>query len=118
MGIFKWLRVYFHRPNNVRGLYLVLGKILINKMLKKFKQIVSQGDSSKTFSYSQLNTFKTCPQQYKIIYMDVLRKEHESIEAFMGKRVHGVMEWLYSKENRENPYITFDRLCQSYDEQW
>jgi hypothetical protein len=36
----------------------------------------------------------------------------------MGKRVHGVMEWLYSKENREKPYITFDRLCQTYDEQW
>ena len=87
-------------------------------MLKKIKQIVSQGDSSKTFSYSQLNTFKTCPQQYKIIYMDGLRKEHESIEAFMGKRVHGVMEWLYSKENREKPYIIFDRLCQTYDEQW
>ena len=87
-------------------------------MLKKIKQIVSRGNSSKTFSYSQLNTFKTCPQQYKIIYMDGLRKEHESIEAFMGKRVHGVMEWLYSKENREKPYITFDRLCQTYDEQW
>ena len=87
-------------------------------MLKKIKQIVSRGDSTKTFSYSQLNTFKTCPQQYKIIYLDGIRKEHESIEAFMGKRVHGVMEWLYSKENREKPYITFDRLCQTYDEQW
>ena len=96
MGIFKRQRIYFHRPNNVRRLYPVSGKILINKMLKKIKQIVSRGDSTKTFSYSQLNTFKTCPQQYKIIYMDGLRKEHESIEAFMGKRVHGVMEWLYS----------------------
>ena len=71
-----------------------------------------------TFSYSQLNTFKTCPQKYKIIYLDGIRNEHESIEAFMGKRVHGVLEWLYIHENMEKPFITFDRLCQAYDEQW
>jgi len=50
--------------------------------------------------------------------MDGLRKENESIEAFMGKRVHEVLEWLYNKDNREKPYITFDRLCQTYDNQW
>ena len=87
-------------------------------MLEKIKQILSKKKSSKTFSYSQLNTFKTCPQQYKIIYRDGIRKEHESIEAFMGKRVHEVLEWLYSKENQGKPYITFDRLCQTYDNQW
>jgi len=87
-------------------------------MLGKIKQILSKKNSSNTFSYSQLNTFKTCPQQYKIIYLDGLRKEHESIEAFMGKRVHEVLEWLYSKENQGKPYITFDRLCQTYDDQW
>ena len=87
-------------------------------MLKRIRQIISKRETSATFSYSQLNTFKTCPQQYKIIYLDGIRKKHESIEAFMGKRVHGVMEWLYSKENREKPYITFDRLCQTYDEHW
>ena len=78
----------------------------------------NQDSSSNTFSYSQLNTFKTCPQQYRIIYIDGIRKEDESIEAFMGKRVHEVLEWLYNAENREMPYITFDRLCQKYDDQW
>ena len=73
---------------------------------------------SNTFSYSQLNTFNTCPQRYKIVYLDGVRKEHESIEAFVGKRVHGVLEWLYSRENMEKLYITFDRLCQAYDDQW
>jgi len=72
----------------------------------------------KTFSYSQLNTFKHCPQQYKIIYLDGIRKEHESIEAFIGKLVHEVLEWLYKRENTEKPYITFDRLCQVYDDRW
>ena len=70
-------------------------------MLKKIKQLILNQDSSNIFSYSQLNTFNTCPQQYKIIYMDGIRKEDESIEAFMGKRVHEVLEWLYNEENRE-----------------
>ena len=78
----------------------------------------SKGNIRNTFSYSQLNTFKTCPQKYKIIYLDGVRKKHESIEAFMGKRVHGVLEWLYIRENMEKPYMTFDRLCQTYDDQW
>ena len=71
-----------------------------------------------TFSYSQLNTFKTCPQQYKIIYLDGVRKEHASIEAFMGKIVHEVLEWLYNPENMEKSYITFDHLSRAYDDQW
>ena len=71
-----------------------------------------------TFSYSQLNTFKTCAQKYKIIYLDGVRKEHESIEAFMGNRVHEVLEWLYNHENMKKPYMTFDGLCQTYDDLW
>ena len=70
------------------------------------------------YSYSQLNTFKTCPQQYKIIYIDGVRKPHESIEAFMGKRVHEVLEWVYEKENRSRSFFTFDSLCKTYDEYW
>ena len=61
--------------------------------------MISKKESLNTFSYSQLSTFKSCPQQYKIIYLDGVRKINESIEAFMGKRVHEVLEWLYSKEN-------------------
>ena len=72
---------------------------------------MSKGESLNIFSYSQLSTFQTCPQQYKIIYLDGVRKNNESIEAFMGKRVHEVLEWLYSTENRSRPYISFDKLC-------
>ena len=71
-----------------------------------------------TFSYSQLNTFSTCPQKYKIIYLDGIRKMDESIEAFVGKRVHGVLEWLYNNENRKKTFFTFDQLCKIYDKQW
>ena len=80
--------------------------------------MISKGEFLNTFSYSQLSTFKSCPQQYKIIYLDGVRKINESIEAFMGKRVHEVLEWLYSTENRAKPYITFDKLCQTFDNMW
>ncbi len=52
------------------------------------------------------------------MYVDGVRKPHESIEAFMGKRVHEVLEWVYEKENRSKSFLTFDSLCNTYDELW
>ena len=74
--------------------------------------------SESTFSYSRLSTFKTCREQYKIIYLDGIRRKDESIEAFTGKCVHSTLEWLYQPKNRDRPYITFDRICQKYDDIW
>ena len=48
------------------------------------------------FSYSSLQTFKKCPAQFKIRYIDKVRKKDEGIEAFMGKRVHESIEFLYN----------------------
>ena len=70
------------------------------------------------YSYSKLNCFKTCPQQYKIIYIDKIKKKDESIEAFMGKRVHEVLEWLYSKVDYRDSYMVFDVLLDKYYEYW
>ena len=66
------------------------------------------------YSYSKLNCFNTCPQQYKIIYIDKVRKNDESIEAYMGKRVHEVLEWLYSIDDYKNQYIVFVLLLPQY----
>ena len=70
------------------------------------------------YSYSKINTFKTCPQQYKIIYLDKIRSDYESIEAFMGKRVHEVLEWLYLKKNLKNDFVLFDVLMDKYKNLW
>ena len=69
------------------------------------------------FSYSQLSSFQSCPEQYKLIYIDGIKKKFESIESYMGKRVHSVLEWLYKPENKEE-YINFDRICKEYDKVW
>ena len=69
------------------------------------------------FSYSLLNCYELCSEQYKLVYIDGIKKKYESIESYMGKRVHSVLEWLYKPENKEE-YINFDRICEEYDKEW
>jgi putative RecB family exonuclease len=47
------------------------------------------------FSPSSLNCFENCPRQYAFRYIEKIRVETEGIEAFVGKRVHEVLERLY-----------------------
>ena len=48
-----------------------------------------------TFSPSSLACFENCPKQYHFRYVEPIDVEHEGIEAFVGKRVHEVLERLY-----------------------
>ena len=70
------------------------------------------------FSYSKINTYKTCPQRFKINYLDKTYKPHESIEAFMGKRVHEVLEWLYNEREYIGTFCTIDHLLDKYNQLW
>jgi len=47
------------------------------------------------YSPSRLNTFENCPKQFHFRYVLGVPAESESIEAFVGKRVHEVLERLY-----------------------
>ena len=71
--------------------------------------------SINTFSYSKINTYKICPQRYKINYINKIIKPHESIEAFMGKRVHEVLEWLYNERNHIGSFCAVDYLLDKYN---
>jgi len=48
-----------------------------------------------TFSPSSLSCFENCPKQYHFRYVEPLDVDREGIEAFVGKRVHEVLERLY-----------------------
>jgi putative RecB family exonuclease len=48
-----------------------------------------------TFSPSSLSCFENCPKQYHFRYIERVPVETEGIEAFVGKRVHEVLERLY-----------------------
>lgn len=47
------------------------------------------------FSHSRLGCFEKCPRQFRYRYVDRLPAGEESIEAFVGKRVHEVIERLF-----------------------
>ena len=71
------------------------------------------------FSFSKINTYKNCPQKYKINYINKIRKKHEGIEAFMGKRVHEVLEWFYYERKEQSlSFYPFDILLEKYNHLW
>lgn len=52
------------------------------------------------YSHSRLTNFETCPRRFQYRYVLKLPAEVESIEAFVGKRVHEVLERLYRFTDR------------------
>ncbi len=72
-----------------------------------------------TYSHSRLATYENCPQQYKLRYIDKVRLAggEEGIEAFLGKRVHEVLEKLY-KELVLSKMNSVDDLLGFYNEEW
>ena len=48
-----------------------------------------------TYSPSRISTYESCPRQYKYRYIDRIPREEESIEAFLGSRVHEALNKLY-----------------------
>ena len=48
------------------------------------------------YSHSKLSTYEQCPLKYKLVYIDkIKRPEEESIEAFLGSRVHDTLQKCY-----------------------
>ncbi|MEE8401540.1 MAG: PD-(D/E)XK nuclease family protein, partial [Candidatus Hydrothermarchaeaceae archaeon] len=71
------------------------------------------------YSHSRLSTFENCPLQYKFKYIDrvKLEEEWESIEAFMGSRVHDVLEKLY-RDLKVTKLNSLEELLSFYDGIW
>jgi len=71
----------------------------------------------KRYSYSSLETYNKCPVQFKIRYLDKVDKPAEGIEAFMGKRVHETLEFLY-EEVLQGRIPLLDSILDKYRELW
>jgi putative RecB family exonuclease len=69
------------------------------------------------YSHSRLGTFETCPYQYKLRYIDKIDSDSEGIEAFMGSRVHDVLEKLYQDKSKCKDN-TLEELLEYYEEVW
>ena len=70
-----------------------------------------------TYSHSQLSTYETCPHQYKLAYIDKIEVETEGIEAFMGSRVHDVLEKLY-RDLKVTKLNSLEELLGFYHQSW
>ena len=70
-----------------------------------------------TYSHSQLSTYETCPHQYKLAYIDKIKTETESIEAFTGLRVHDALEKLY-RDLKVTRLNTLEELVSFYHQSW
>lgn len=72
---------------------------------------------SRPFSYSSLNVFERCPAKYKLYYLDGIVKPQDSIEAFLGRRVHETMEFLYKQVKTNGPPL-FDTVLEDFHYRW
>jgi putative RecB family exonuclease len=71
-----------------------------------------------TYSHSRLETYENCPRQFKLQYVDKVEiEETESIEAFLGNRVHEALEKLY-KDVRMTRLPAQDEIIAYFDAMW
>jgi len=71
---------------------------------------------SKNFSYSQLNSFKTCPLQFKYLYVLKIPTLPSSSASF-GTTIHKTLQDFYS-EFIKNKKLNKSRLLQIYKKTW
>src|SRR3989338_1655964 len=74
-----------------------------------------------SYSHSKLGTYLQCKQKYKFQYVDKIKSDYESVEAFMGKLVHATLEKLYKdlkfqKKNSKEDLLAY--FASSWDSQW
>ncbi|MBU1940127.1 MAG: PD-(D/E)XK nuclease family protein [Candidatus Diapherotrites archaeon] len=70
------------------------------------------------YSHSRLGTYQNCPLAFKFRYIDKLDTEvEETVEAFLGSRVHTVLEKLYT-DTRFKKENSIDDLLAFYSSEW
>ena len=70
-----------------------------------------------SYSHSKLGTFLQCKQKYKFQYVDKIKSDIETIEVFLGKRVHETLEKLY-KDLQFEKLNTKEELLANFDANW
>ncbi len=69
------------------------------------------------YSHSKLGTFQQCRFKFKLQYVDGVKSDVESIEVFLGKRVHETLEKLY-KDLRYQKLNSREELLAFFAVQW
>jgi len=70
------------------------------------------------FSHSRLSSYENCPAQYRYRYIDKIEVPYEGVEAFMGKRVHEVLERLYHHVARHGRPPSLAQVLSRFQKDW
>lgn len=71
-----------------------------------------------SFSISKIGAYQTCALRYKFAYIDKVKVEAEdTIETFIGNRVHEALEKLY-RDKRFEKLMRQEELLTYYNELW
>jgi putative RecB family exonuclease len=70
------------------------------------------------FSHSRLSAFENCPRQYRYRYIEKIPVETEGIEAFVGKRVHEILERLYHHVARHRKPPSLGQVLDRFRKDW
>ncbi|MBI3780945.1 MAG: PD-(D/E)XK nuclease family protein [candidate division NC10 bacterium] len=73
--------------------------------------------TSPVYSPSRISTYESCPRQYRYRYIDRIPREEESIEAFLGSRVHEALNRLY-RDLLLGKHPNLNDILNYYDWQW
>lgn len=71
-----------------------------------------------TFSHTRLSSYETCPLRYKFAYIDKVKVEAEdTVETFLGARVHEALEKLYRNLQFER-LMSCDDILAFFNREW
>ncbi len=70
------------------------------------------------YSHSRISTFEQCPLKFKYAYLDKIKPDFKnSVEAFLGSRVHETLEKLY-KDLKFQKLNSIQDLLDYYNSEW
>ena len=69
------------------------------------------------FSYSSLQSYQKCPAQFHFRYIERIFKNDAGIEAFMGKRVHETIEYIYNQK-KSGINLSVDNIFEHHHSLW
>ena len=86
-------------------------------ILRSFGKTQDRLRSGQVFSPSRISTYESCPRQYKYRYIDRIPRDEESIEAFLGSRVHEALNKLY-RGLQLGKHLSLPDLLDYYEWDW
>jgi putative RecB family exonuclease len=70
------------------------------------------------YSHSRLSCFENCPKQFEYRYVQKIEVDSEGIEAFLGKRVHEILERLYHHVARHGQPPSLAQVHERFRRDW